>query len=208
MNEAEEKLFREYERQLDGYHKSLSLWGRPRPEAVYGVMGIPDIIFLPLLRGLMPPVLTGPRAQRLKGLEEGAAQALRWLTEAGCTSVRSVVDCDLIYAAQEFCMHAANYVTIADFHALYGRGWATTRVDAELSTVTFDAAEGPGQHDALAWHEQVRELGNRGVDLAMKMKPSEVKRGRQLLREVKHQLVDGHIRLAKLPNDMVQNPRN
>ena len=104
-------------------------------------------------------------------------------------------------------MHAASYVTIADFHILYGRGWATARVDAQSSTVTFDTAESPGQHDALAWHEQVREQSNRGVDLAMKMKPSEVKRGRQLFREVKHQLVDGHIRLAKLSNDLVERIR-
>jgi hypothetical protein len=207
MNEAEEKLFRRYEKQLDDYHKSLPLWGRPRPEGVYAVMAIPDMALLPLFRGPVPPVLTGPQAQRLKGLEEGAAQALRWLTEAGCTSVRSVTDRDLIDAAYQFCMHAAAYVTIADFHILYGRGWATARVDPQSPTVTFDTAESPGQHDAFAWHEQVREHGNRGVDLAMKMKPSDVKRGRQLLREVKHQLVDGHIRLARLPNDLVDKAR-
>jgi hypothetical protein len=207
MDEAEEQLLRQYEEQLDKYHESLPLWGHSRPEAIYAVMAIQDLAFLPFYLSPTPPVQTGARAQRIKGLEEGAAQALRWLTDTGCTSVRSVADRDLMDAAQQFCVHASNYVWIADLHIVYGHRWATARVDAQSSTVTFDIAEGPGQDDALAWHEQTREQENRGMDIARKMKASDVTRGEQLLSGVKSELVDGHIHLEKFPHDLIEKTR-
>jgi hypothetical protein len=140
MNETEERLFREYEKRLDEYHKSLSLWARRRPEAVYAVMGVLDAAYL-LLR---PPAVTEDFAQQYKALEEGVSQALRWLTSLGIMNVRSTADRDVHEEAGRFCMHASDYVCIADFHIACGRDWAVAHVDPSLHTVTFDAIEGPG----------------------------------------------------------------
>ena len=208
MNESEEKLFRQYEQQLDEHHESLPLWGRSRPEAIYALMTIPDAAFLIPVINPTPPVMIGGLAQVLKGTEEGVTQALRWLTSDGCTAVRGVPDHDLIEQAHRFAMYASDYVDIADFHMMLGRRWAEARVDAASRTVTFDAVRGPGRSEALASHEQVREQSNRGMDLALQMKPGDTDGSRRVFAAIDYELTDGRIQLREFPPDLLKLVRS
>ncbi len=116
MDDREEHLLRQYETQLDKYHESLPFWGQSRPEAIYAIMTNYDWMFILPFLIQVDPVQFGTMAQEFHWLEEGIAQSLRWLTSTGCTSARSVADPELIKAAQHFCMHAFDYVRIADCH--------------------------------------------------------------------------------------------
>ncbi len=203
MNADDEILFREYERQLDEHHKTLDLWRMSRAEATYAVLTIPDSMFLTLMSSNVPPLITGGAGQRLKQSEEGVTQALRWLCEEGGTSVKSVADHDLIASAHKYMLFASDYVNIADFHMMYGRGLAGVTIDAGNKTVTFDSITGPGQSDTAAWHEQVRDQTNRGMDLALGMNSTDVTRSKHVLAGVGHDLVEGRIILAPLPDDLV-----
>ncbi len=207
MNETDQKLFRECERQLDEHYRLLPLWRRRRSEAIYGIMTIPDMVYLVLMTNSSPLTLTVASAQTLKGMEDGVAQALRWLTSDGCTMVRSVADCDLIEEAGHFSMYASDYVDIADLHMMYGRGWASASLNAELKVITFDPIEGPGQSDLCAFHEAVRGLAKRCVDLRVKVDPLGIERARQALNHVEYKLVDGRIRLGELRRDLVDQTR-
>jgi hypothetical protein len=197
MDKAEEELLHEYEEQLDAHHKSLSLWRWSRSEAIYAVMSIPDAAYL------LP--MSAALAQKYKGLEEGVSQALRWLTEEGCTSVRSAANYDLMKEAGQFCMHASDYVAIADFHISRGRGLAAAHVDSSSRTITFDAVEGSGQSAASTWYEDICEQSRRGRSLAKKkrVKRLDIRRALEVLSGVEYQLVGGHIQLGRLPHDLV-----
>lgn len=203
MNADDEVLFRAYEGQLDEYHKSLDLWGKPRAEAIYAVLTIPDWVFIAPMLFNAPPLISAGIGQRLKSSEEGVTQALRWLCGEGNTSVQSVADQDLIASAHKYLLFASNYVNIADLHMMYGRGLAKVTIEAGNKTVTFDSNSGPGQSDASAWHEQVRDQTNRGMDLALRMNPADVNRSRRVLAGIEYDLVEGRIILAPLPDDLV-----
>jgi len=203
MNADDEILFREYERQLDDHHTTLGLWTKPRAEAIYAVLTIPDAVFLVPMLSNMPPVMTGGLGQSLKQGEEGVTQALRWLCAEGNTSVQSVADHGLIELAHEYTLFASKYVNIADFHMMYGRGLAEVTIDSANKTVTFESVSGPGQTDASAWHELVRDQANRGMDLALGMNSTDVTRSKRVLAGIGHDLVEGRIVLAPLPNDLV-----
>ncbi len=203
MNTDDERVFREYERELDAHHTKLPLWAKARPEAIYAVLTIPDAVFVMLMISPIPPVMTAGFGQKLKSAEEGVTQALRWLTQDGCSAVVSVADHGLIQSAHEFTLYASDYVDIADFHMMYGRGLADVAVESAAKTVTFDSVGGPGQGDTLAWHEQVRDQVGRGLDLALATNPADVDRVRHVLGNVNYDLVDGRIVLDRLPDDLV-----
>ena len=207
MNETDEKLFREFERQLDEHHRSLALWERRRPEAIYALMTIPDAVYLILMVNPSPPNLTGGFAQKFKRMEEGVGQAVRWLTGDGCTTIQSVADHDLIEQAHQFSIYASDYVDIADFHMMCGRGSACASVDATSKTITFESIEGPGQSDVLAWHEDAVGQRNRGVGFARRMTPSGVSRAQDAFQDVEYELADGRIQLGELPHDLVDRAR-
>lgn len=203
MNPDDEQVFREYERELDAHHTKLPLWAKARPEAIYAVLTIPDAVFFTLMSSPVPPVMTAGFAQKLKSAEDGVTQALRWLTQDGCSAIVSVADRDLIHSAHEFTLYASDYVDIADFHMMYGRGLAELAVDSAAKTVTFDSLGGPGQSNTLAWHEQVRDQAGRGLDLALATNPADAGRVRRVLGNVSYDLVDGRIVLDRLPDDLV-----
>ena len=203
MNADDEILFREYERQLDDHHRTLGLWSKPRAEAIYAVLTITDSMFLTLMSSNVPPLITGGAGQRLKQVEEGVTQALRWLCGEGNTCVQSVADQDLIALAHKYRLFASDYVNIADFHMTYGRGLAGVTIDDANKTVTFDSKPGPGQSDISAWHEQVRDQTNRGMDLALGMNPTDMTRSMRAVTGIEYDLVEGRIVLAPLPDDLV-----
>jgi hypothetical protein len=200
MDETEEKWLHEYEKRLDEYHKSLGLWARRRPEAVYAVMGVLDA---PYHLRLAAPALTEDFTQQHKALEEGVSQALRWLIGPGNTSVRSIANRDLHEEAAQFCMHASDYVRIADFHMSCGRGWAVAHVDPSLHTVTFEAIEGPGPSAVMTWHGDFRNQAHHARCLAKRLKASDFEHAEEVLREVGYRLSDGHVLLDRLPDDLI-----
>lgn len=203
MNTDDETLFREYERQLDEHHKALELWSKPRAEAIYAVLTISDATFLVPMLSETPPVMTGGVGQFLKQLEEGVTQSLRWLCSKGETSVKSVSDHDLIAAAHKYTRFASEYITIADFHMMYGRGLAEVTIDDANKSVTFNSKPGPGQSDISAWHELVRDQSHRGLDLALGMKAADMTHSLRVITSIEYELVEGRIVLAPLPDDLV-----
>ena len=202
MDANQKKLFREYETELDEYHKSLPLWGRSRPEAICAIMSIADAVWLGYLQSPHPPNAVSFDAQAFQGMEDGVSHALRWLTSDGNTVVRSVRDHDLITEAYYFARHASDYANIADFHVTYRRGWATVQVDGASRTVTFEPIQGPGPSDGLVWNEHVREQSDQGMKSALSMNPSDIQLMRTALLGVDHRLEDGRILLGDLPQNI------
>lgn len=197
--------FRRFERQLDEHHKTLELWAKPRPEAIYAVLTIPDAVFLVLMMSPVPPPISGGLSQKLKGSEEGVAQSLRWLCGDGVTTVRSVANHALIEAAHHYALFASEYVNIADFHMMYGRGFAKVAIDSVAKVITFDSIEGPGLTNILAWHEHLRDQTSRGMDMALGMSPSDIVKSQQALAGIKYDLIDGRVILGKLPDNLVSD---
>ncbi|MDZ7615852.1 MAG: hypothetical protein U1E05_02545, partial [Patescibacteria group bacterium] len=78
-DEVTEQVFRRFEREvLDKHHESLALWSRDRSTAVYAALVQLDCFAILSLFG--SPGMSGVGAtQILKNLEEGLAEALRWL---------------------------------------------------------------------------------------------------------------------------------
>ena len=137
MSTAEE-ILRRFERDvLDKHHESLSLWNRPRNVAVYAALAQFDCwAILPLVA----PLTFGsvPTMQRLKNLEEGLSEALRWLhTGDPRLDLVPTDDRNIIQEAGEFCLFAGQYVDIADFHKMYGRGQVDLEVDEAARVVRF-----------------------------------------------------------------------
>ncbi len=73
--------------------------------------------------------------------------------------------------------------------------------------MTFDVVEGPGQDDALAWHEQTRDERNQGVELSRNMKPADIARAEHSLAGVSHELLDGRILFTEFPPDLIEKTR-
>jgi hypothetical protein len=129
-DEETERVFRKFEREvLDKHHETLALWSRDRSAAVYAALAQFDCFAILSLFG--PPAMSGVGAtQILKNLEEGLAEALRWLHNGDPQiDLTPTDDPKIIEEAGEFCRSAGKYVDIADFHKMYGRGQVEVEVD-------------------------------------------------------------------------------
>lgn len=203
MNSTEELEFRGYEHRLDNYYKSLDLWGRPRPEALYSIMTVLDAILLVPLISPAPPAMSGGMAQKLKSAEDGVAQSVRWLVACGDTTANSTLDGKLIEEGHFFSMHAAEYANIADFFKMYGRGWATAKVDLAVKSVRFDPVKGAGRSDVVAWYEQAQSLRERGLESALAMKADDILAAQRAYSSLPYELSDGHIVIKEFPVNFI-----
>ena len=208
MNDAEEKLFRKYEKQLDEHYKTLPFWSFSRPHAIYSVLTIPDAVFLvPMMVPGRPQVKLG-LAQCFKQAEDGVSQALRWLTNDGFTGVKSVADHDVINQANVFTKFASDYVDIADFHRMYGRGLVSVHIEGSLKTATFEIKDGPGQSDVYAQWEQVRDQSKRGQLFASEMMEKNPYEAKRIIEDIEYFLKDGCIQLEEFPENIVASTRD
>jgi hypothetical protein len=138
-----ERLLRLYETTvLDAHHRTLPLWTCPRPEAIFATLCQFDCNAL--LSLLVPPDQYNVGiVQLFKGMEEGLSQALRWLTADEKTfEVVPTTENGIIEMAGNYCQFSAKYVTIADFHKMYGRGQIGIGVDAAQKCVQFCFQQG------------------------------------------------------------------
>ena len=170
-NDTDEQVFRRFEQDvLDKHHKSLALWNKDRSVAIYSALAQFDCFAILALFG--PPVMSGIGAtQKLKNLEEGLSEALRWLHTGELQfDLTPTDDPSIIKEAGEFCVFAGKYVDIADFHKMYGRGQVEIEVDEDARKVRF--VKPKGKLPAASMFGMVEQTHGLGKLLAM-TEPSE-----------------------------------
>lgn len=195
-----DKDLRAFEREvLDPFHESLPSYERDRPTAIYAALAaydshtITELLATPMLLSGQPHA---GHAQILKGLDEGFSQAIRWIVDpSNVIAPLPRSDSALIQEAAAFASHASQYVDVADFHKMYGRGQVSVEVDQASRTVRFllpDQAS-PGQAMQPLTDGFASQLGwGQGV---MKSSPDESSRNAFLsaLDSIQHSLVQGRI---------------
>lgn len=194
---AHEEALRRLEREvLDKYHETLPLWSADRADALYATLAAFDSLSLVVaLAALGDEGGLGP-AQQIKGFHEGISQALRWLA---CSSDRMRVsprpDRDLVETAGEFLRHARDYVTIADFHKMYGRGQVGLEVDEKTLTVTFLRPQDASLTGGLVgmWEEVVWARRVRAAHARENL--GRVRKIATILSDIPIRYADGHIHM-------------
>lgn len=195
----QEKLLRQYEAQLDQHYETFPLWSAPREQAIYAVLTVADAVFIIALLSGRAAVLSAGESQILKGAQEGVSQAIRWLTAGQAqVVVRSTSDAKLIDSAHHFTMFASAYVDIADAHMMYGREQMFLDVTNDPKVVTFRIRAAPGIGNIAAWHEQTRELGQRGVEVAKSLGTDRGRSVLEAIHSVQVTLTDGRICLGQI----------
>lgn len=205
MDAEKERIFREYESLLDNQYKEKPFWSVSKSTAAYGVLLVPDMVITTLMLSPTPPVFTGAMAQRIKYVEEGVTQALRWISEEGSLKVTSSDSEQITVDALEFVFFSADYVQISDFHVMYGRGMIDVDLDQATRTVTFLNKKPKGMSDTLSWHESTKFQSNRGLDSAISMKPEDSKRFHQEVSKIKHRFENGRLVLDDLTDDVYKS---
>lgn len=141
----EGQLLTEYEARLDEFHRTLSLWTRPRPPARFALLAAFD-----LLNAVVPLSIaaTSPRpfvVQKVKWLHDALMYALQFLWREE-RSAATAVPCGppIIEEAAEFLKHCQDYSTLADFHMGFGRGMYTLEADPDERRIRFVPNPVPG----------------------------------------------------------------
>jgi hypothetical protein len=157
-NSRQDQMLREYEKVLDSHHKSLTLWSRDRPSAIFAALAQFDCSAIYSL--FLPPHMSviGP-SQLIKGVEEGFSQGIRWLHPGTPLDVVADTDKDLIGEAGNYCAFATKYVDVADFHKMYGRGLVDLEVDEAVRRVKFIPKPGRSPAALFPLAEQVHRSG-------------------------------------------------
>jgi hypothetical protein len=191
---SSERLFREYESELDAHHEQLSLWGRAREVAVYAALAAFDMHYMCHLHGTLDASQV-PRHQQLKRIEDGLSQAIRWLCRSRLPSdVIPTDDEDLISEALGFIRHAASYSEIADQYRAVGRGVCTYTVDPGSRTVSFEPKRIPGGTDLGEGQlELVEALEDPRRVSHLATKADVLGKAFALCRTAKHRCEDGRI---------------
>ncbi|MBM4001201.1 MAG: hypothetical protein FJ297_16980 [Planctomycetes bacterium] len=193
-----ELVFRTFEREvLDKHYTTLAIWRRDRSTAVYAALAQFDCFAILSLCG--PPALSGiGTTQILKNLEEGLAEALRWLHNGNPQiDLTPTDDPKIIGEAGEFCGFAGKYVDIADFHKMYGRGQVEIEVDEPSRTVRFLTPKGRLLAASLiGMAEQSHRLGKLPVVADPSSRAELGKKIFTLLSETNFRYESGHIVLA------------
>jgi hypothetical protein len=157
MTRAEE-ILRRFEREvLDPHHQTLALWSRPRGDAVLAVLEAYDS--LNFLMATLPAPPTSPAdVQKMKSLDEGFTQAMRWLFQPDVV-LPDEVTTDVVEEAGQFLLHASAYVDIADMHMAFGRGLVALNADEATRRVEF----GSQSLDSFAFIETVSTQASRDI---------------------------------------------
>lgn len=130
---------------LDVFHRTLPLWNRPRPVAIFATLAAFDLLNAPTAL-FLPGVAANPGSiQQLKWLHDSLIVALRffWQDEHFHT-IDPVVSADITTEAMKFLVHAKNYALLSDFHTGFNRGLYRIEVSETESRVRFLPSERDG----------------------------------------------------------------
>lgn len=152
-----EKDLRYFEAEvLDQHHRKFAIWSRPVAEAIYAVVAAYDSMALVIreIESRKEAILNVGPYQFLKNVDEGFAQALRWITRGQAIDcIRPTKSETAIDEAGALLVHAAHYAQLAGFHVLYSRGAMKAHVDRERRIVRFEPYA-PDRHRAETFAER------------------------------------------------------
>jgi hypothetical protein len=145
----DEAVFRGYEAILDSHHRTLALWQRPRPKAIFTLLAAFDLHVLPIMLGIGAVSENPGSVQYIKSTHDGLIHALRFFwQDAQNLGVEPAVDSTLVAEGFDFLKHCADYAVLADFHAGFGRGHYSLEVCEQRKTIKF--VPNPGRGAGLA----------------------------------------------------------
>jgi hypothetical protein len=204
MVKKQEEIFRKYEEAINNYYKTHPLMTYPLDEAVYACLSIVDGIILTFLPMMQKPEITVGQGGFLRGIFEGVSQAVKWLlNDMEEISVSSTSDFDLINTAGEFVKFAKDYVDVADFHKMYGRGQVNIEINISTSTVTFIRVSDTGLGPVLAFYEQMKWQNNLAQQSIASANHSKIAQFNHVFRNIDYNLIDGRISDISFPDNIL-----
>lgn len=142
----DERLFRQYEQQLDKRHREMPLFAMNAGQALIALLSVYDRGSFFDFVGMANLYTESPTAPQLnagerldeKYTEDGLSQALQWIdpTNIG-TPLKLGLDKSTIVAASKMLTWASGYVSIADAHKAKGQGILSVSVDEANKQVAF-----------------------------------------------------------------------
>jgi hypothetical protein len=151
INESD-RLLRQFERELDCFHKSLPIMKRSPESALYGVMAAYDsmLITLVAVSQQMDKHAIGS-LQAMRTIVQSINPALFWLTSEGTyPTPLPAQDVQLIDDGGNFLTHARDYFQLSAFHAIYSRGSMSVECNKEERLVKFIRPKGHQFPDGYA----------------------------------------------------------
>lgn len=192
--DTHDRVLRRFEQEvLDAHHRSLPLLRRPLGTALYGLMAAYDSSLLPI--AAVTPRIT-PEAigsmQQLKYVYESVNPATRWVIRDN--SIPDPVPApneSLIEEGGELLRHARDYVQVAIFHVMYGRGLVTAEADEKRRVVRFIPPDG----SSFPYGFAESTLGQTANDTGDAERAEVVKAAKPRIEGLPYRLDRGRIRL-------------
>ncbi len=206
MNRDEEKAFREYEKEIDSFHKSLPLWKYPKDKALYGLLSAFDSFLLVQVEWAKErngkPATLGV-SQYFKLLNEGLVYAMRWL-HSGEEQVDATPtnDVTLVTDAAQFIQHGSDYDHVSRFYMEHSRGWMRASVDQASKSVRFAYDESKLRPESIkfGFAENIAVMNKRFSSTEDRLLSSLLERSKLRFAQVPHHYENGRIVLDNLSN--------